>query len=108
MDFFFFDKQKTAYEMRISYWSSDVCSSDLGYSPGDMARDLAGLLDHLQIDQAHFIAHSFGGVVALKLACEQPRRVSSLVLADCHIAAVRRLEAPQQWHYGREDRKSVV
>src|SRR3546814_2517623 len=27
---FFFLKQKTAYEMRISDWSSDVCSSDLG------------------------------------------------------------------------------
>src|SRR3546814_2251894 len=26
----FFFKQKTAYEMRISDWSSDVCSSDLG------------------------------------------------------------------------------
>src|SRR3546814_20089903 len=26
---FFFFKQKTSYEMRISYWSSDVCSSDL-------------------------------------------------------------------------------
>src|SRR3546814_21121473 len=30
---FFFFKQKTAYEMRISDWSSDVCSSDL--CPGD-------------------------------------------------------------------------
>src|SRR3546814_1329608 len=29
---FFFSKQKTAYEMRISDWSSDVCSSDL--TPG--------------------------------------------------------------------------
>src|SRR3546814_3834469 len=28
---FFFFKQKTAYEMRISDWSSDVCSSDLGF-----------------------------------------------------------------------------
>src|SRR3546814_20297142 len=27
--FFFFFKQQTAYEMRISDWSSDVCSSDL-------------------------------------------------------------------------------
>src|SRR3546814_5822083 len=26
---FFFFKKKSAYEMRISYWSSDVCSSDL-------------------------------------------------------------------------------
>src|SRR3546814_1349892 len=31
--FFFFFKQKTAYEMRISDWSSDVCSSDL---PGNV------------------------------------------------------------------------
>src|SRR3546814_1367939 len=29
MIFIFFFKQKTAYEMRISDWSSDVCSSDL-------------------------------------------------------------------------------
>src|SRR3546814_8823390 len=29
---FFFFKQKTAYDMRISDWSSDVCSSDLGCS----------------------------------------------------------------------------
>src|SRR3546814_9548329 len=35
MCLFFFFKQKTAYEMRISDWSSDVCSSDL-----DLARQL--------------------------------------------------------------------
>src|SRR3546814_10010343 len=40
---FFFFKQKTAYEMRISDWSSDVCSSDLGRgsswtAPADGAR----------------------------------------------------------------------
>src|SRR3546814_1601361 len=37
---FFFFKQKTAYEMRISDWSSDVCSSDLlsiHHSPGTPA-----------------------------------------------------------------------
>src|SRR3546814_20899706 len=34
---FFFFKQKTAYEMRISDWSSDVCSSDLIVS---LVRDL--------------------------------------------------------------------
>src|SRR3546814_5911104 len=32
--FFCFFKQKTAYEMRISDWSSDVCSSDLGRRVG--------------------------------------------------------------------------
>src|SRR3546814_4181361 len=38
---FFFFKQKTAYEMRISDWSSDVCSSDLAHhAAGD--QHLAG------------------------------------------------------------------
>src|SRR3546814_1726156 len=31
-DVCFFFKQKTAYDMRISDWSSDVCSSDLSFS----------------------------------------------------------------------------
>src|SRR3546814_6896652 len=31
--FFFFFKQKTAYELRISDWSSDVCSSDVMLAP---------------------------------------------------------------------------
>src|SRR3546814_10090409 len=38
---FFFVKQKTAYEMRISDWSSDVCSSDL-VARGDEALARAG------------------------------------------------------------------
>src|SRR3546814_1873588 len=50
--FFFFFKQKTAYEMRISDWSSDVCSSDLHLvgkarahrrRRGGCARDLSGI-----------------------------------------------------------------
>src|SRR3546814_4447162 len=36
--FVFFFKQKTAYEMRISDWSSDVCSSDLCRPPDRRAR----------------------------------------------------------------------
>src|SRR3546814_8012105 len=41
---FFFFKQKTAYEMRISDWSSDVCSSDLPEGPraGALLRVLRG------------------------------------------------------------------
>src|SRR3546814_17050761 len=54
MGFFFF-KQKTAYEMRISDWSSDVCSSDLQQHAVERARALdqafaAGRRDH-QFDQ---------------------------------------------------------
>src|SRR3546814_9591031 len=36
---FFFFKQKTAYEMRISDWSSDVCSSDLDPAGIDLGYD---------------------------------------------------------------------
>src|SRR3546814_9299676 len=48
---FFFFKQKTAYEMRISDWSSDVCSSDLGYRPfrtltQRRTRDRPGIIRH--------------------------------------------------------------
>src|SRR3546814_8015647 len=46
--YFFFFKQKTAYEMRISDWSSDVCSSDLDQEdnpqPEQPPRKLAVLL----------------------------------------------------------------
>src|SRR3546814_8460643 len=35
---FFFFKQKTAYEMRISDWSSDVCSSDLASLASSLLR----------------------------------------------------------------------
>src|SRR3546814_2203898 len=49
---FFFFKQKTAYEMRISDWSSDVCSSDL-------------LLEDLNPGQAKAVAHLDGPAVIL-------------------------------------------
>src|SRR3546814_619965 len=39
MLFVFFFKQKTAYERRISDWSSDVCSSDLGMGRGGDRRE---------------------------------------------------------------------
>src|SRR3546814_1750306 len=45
----FFFKQKTAYEMRISDWSSDVCSSDLGGFEGEDLVD--DRLDRPALDQ---------------------------------------------------------
>src|SRR3546814_6459049 len=42
---FFFCKQKTAYEMRISDWSSDVCSSDLDFSGFDVFSEKAAVAD---------------------------------------------------------------
>src|SRR3546814_1605393 len=49
----FFVKQKTAYEMRISDWSSDVCSSDLLYKASGLRidnQDSAGALSRARSD----------------------------------------------------------
>src|SRR3546814_1176262 len=46
---FFYFKQKTAYEMRISDWSSDVCSSDLKRSAGPRDSQVA-LADQVEAD----------------------------------------------------------
>src|SRR3546814_5184824 len=55
---FFFFKQKTAYEMRISDWSSDVCSSDLDAHAPRVAFDLQDprvLRPRLQQHLAHVL-----------------------------------------------------
>src|SRR3546814_15284083 len=53
---FFFFKQKTAYEMRISDWSSDVCSSDLQPLPVAMPHEigLPGLAQHYRMRLGDF------------------------------------------------------
>src|SRR3546814_11341899 len=50
----FFVKQKTAYEMRISDWSSDVCSSDLEETVGNVDQQDAVGLQHAGIDADRF------------------------------------------------------
>src|SRR3546814_4878751 len=66
---FFFFKQKTAYERRISDWSSDVCSSDLPLN----VPDFASYLLQAQSSKAQVVALANGGadvVNAIKQARE--------------------------------------
>ena len=70
------------YDMR-GHGRSEMSQS--GYSSADMAEDLRGLMDHLGMEQAHVVGHSFGGAVALHYAANCPERVLSLTLADAWI-----------------------
>lgn len=47
---------------------------------GDLAESLLGLLDALHIRSAHIVGNSLGGAAGLRMALDQPARVSSLVL----------------------------
>lgn len=76
--------------------------TDSGYTPANLAVDLELLLDQLGIARAHFVAHSFGGVIALNFACSNPGRISSLILADTHIGAIRRTQPSKGWEYGEK------
>src|SRR3546814_14877760 len=103
---FFFFKQKTAYEMRISDWSSDVCSSDLGRQQhhgrvegrrgllhqveqhpdqhGQREQVVPALLDHVE-DARQFLAGQAVEVVAGRVGVdlqEQPE-IEQIGRASC-------------------------
>jgi pimeloyl-ACP methyl ester carboxylesterase len=80
----------TLYDM-LGHGHSDMPES--GYSPRQMADDLGLLLDRLNIERVHLVAHSYGGMVALSFALQQPERVKSLVLADVRVWQVE----PPSW-----------
>src|SRR3546814_2506214 len=88
---FFFFTQKTAYEMRISDWSSDVCSSDLQQRLGALYRfgrqAAAGLAQHRQGERRQHRA-----------AVERARGAADEVVGETEEGriAVRRLLAQQE------------
>ena len=89
----------TLYDLR-GHGRSEMPAT--GYTPAILAQDLTGLMDHLKIEKAHFLAHSFGGVVTLNFACDHPQRVRSLVLADSHFSAGRQIQARSEWDFGQK------
>src|SRR3546814_9595534 len=82
LEVFFVFKQKTAYEMRISDWSSDVCSSDLAGQAAlvDAAREAIG--------DAPAVADLFAGVGTFALSVQAGRKVYAAEGARDAIAAL--------------------
>jgi pimeloyl-ACP methyl ester carboxylesterase len=79
------DFKVTTYDLR-GHGYSDMPLK--GYTSADMADDLNGILDSLDIKQTHLVGHSFGGLVALHYTVLHPGRVIKLVLADTGVPAV--------------------
>jgi pimeloyl-ACP methyl ester carboxylesterase len=59
------------------------------YTIADMADDVAGLLDGLDIRRAHILGLSMGGMIAQQFALRHPARTDRLVLAGCGAAPAR-------------------
>lgn len=53
---------------------------DGGYTAGDMADDAKALLDALEIDRAHVVGQSMGGMISQELAIRHPEVVASMAL----------------------------
>src|SRR3546814_3346372 len=83
--FFFFFKQKTAYEMRISDWSSDVCSSDLNEI---FFRDLGIRAPDCYLDAAGATAAETIGnvIIAADALFAEERPDAILILGDTNSA----------------------
>src|SRR3546814_3418344 len=88
---FFFFKQKTAYEMRISDWSSDVCSSDLFSSDAPPFRPRGEREQELTLIELYAAIHHPGST-----GINPPRLVS-----EFHARLVRALSLPFLPQIGR-------
>lgn len=78
------DLQRIRYHRR-GYGES---SGEPGTGVDGHAADALALLDHLGIESAHILGHSYGGAVAVQLAADAPARVRSLTLLEPAVMAI--------------------
>ena len=84
----------TAYDLR-GHGLTDATTT--GYTSEALAGDLLALMDHLGIESASFVGHSFGGAVGLHAALLRPERVNGVVLLDTGLACLRHLRVISDW-----------
>src|SRR3546814_15112554 len=122
IDVCFFFKQKTAYEMRISDWSSDVCSSDLriiARGPGDKTpvalHNRAGIADALlerrsaRNQLAHQVLTSCSYISGLKPTSSLSAASSTgrLIIDGCAIISAIALSASSPSRSARSEERRV-
>ncbi|MEO0421932.1 MAG: alpha/beta hydrolase [Pseudomonadota bacterium] len=99
------DYHIVCYDLR-GHGGSDMPRHD--YLLPHMVDDLNGLLDHLEIDKAHIVGHSFGARVALAHAIMAPQRQASLTIADTQAKCLQGPMRLREWpHWARWKRELV-
>lgn len=84
----------------IKFDTRDVGRStwvDEEYRIDDLAGDARHVLDELQVDSAHVIGRSMGGIVAQHLALESPERVGALTLISTTPGRRQDIGGPEDW-----------
>lgn len=71
-----------AYSRRYAWPNTQPLSDTLDYSAGQHAKDLAKLIEILNLGPAHLVGHSWGGYTVLKTALDRPELVKSMVLGE--------------------------
>ena len=71
-----------AYSRRYAWPNAHPLSDTLDYSAGQHAKDLAQLINALNLGPAHLVGHSWGGYTVLKTAIDHPELVKSMVLGE--------------------------
>jgi len=76
---------------------------DTGYTKKNQAKDVAGVLDHLQIDKADLVTHDIGNMVGYALAAQYPDRVVRWVVIDAPLPGLGNwdeiVKSPLLWHF---------
>ena len=79
-----FDNRDIGLSTKIGGGPPNVIAGAFGltgsarYTVREMAADAGGLLDHLEVERAHLVGASMGGMIAQSLAAHRPERVASL------------------------------
>src|SRR3546814_10764072 len=97
---FLFDEQKTAYDMRISDWSSDVCSSDLRHHGGSLTRAAFLSARNDALANLAFIAAAIVSVFVWRSAWPD-------LIVGLAIAAINADAAREVWQAARREHRAA-
>ena len=99
------DYRFVAYDLR-GHGRTEVIGDTRGYDVATMSDDIDALADHLGAERFHLLSHATGGMVAVRYALRDSRRLASLVLTDtCSATAFGHEHSPGDWDEVRRRRR---